>query len=444
MRYLKSRELLTEEQRQELKQIPSDLNAREMAAYYSFSQHDIEIINRHRRSHNKLGFAVQLSVLRYPGWPLIEIDSIPYTVLEYIARQINVNPDDFSLYPQREPTKREHLEEIRQEYGYKSFSSKEYREIAHNLIPYSFENGNSLYLIKTALDELRNNKIIIPAITTVERIVWEVRNKAETKIYKTVNDCVNEEQKRRLESLLNAKIEKGITRLAWLKEVPGNHSPETFLQVIERIEYVRSLNLSIQTSGIHPNRLRQLSRLGARYEPYAFKKFEESKRYAILTIYLIDLSQDLVDQAIEIHERQMNSLLSTGRKAQQEMQIQNGKALNEKVVYYASLVKALVKARSEGLDPFQTIEASVMSWDKLVTSGEEADKLARPVDYDYLDLLSNRFSYLRKYTPTLLKCLKFKSNKSATPLVDALNIINEMNETKKELFLRMHPYPLFP
>jgi len=35
MGYLKSRELLTEEQRQELKQIPSDLNAREMAAYYS-------------------------------------------------------------------------------------------------------------------------------------------------------------------------------------------------------------------------------------------------------------------------------------------------------------------------------------------------------------------------------------------------------------------------
>nr|WP_242835639.1 DUF4158 domain-containing protein [Ruminiclostridium josui] len=130
MGYLKSRELLTEEQRQELKQIPADLNAREMAAYYSFSQHDIGIINRHRRSHNRLGFAVQLSVLRYPGWPLTEIDSIPYNVLEYIARQIDASPDDFFLYAQRDPTKREHLEEIRQEYGYKSFSVIDYRGIA--------------------------------------------------------------------------------------------------------------------------------------------------------------------------------------------------------------------------------------------------------------------------------------------------------------------------
>lgn len=115
--YLKSRELLTEEQRQVLKEIPSELSEREMAAYYSFSPHDLEIINRHRRNHNKLGFAVQLCVLRYPGWPLTEIDSIPYSVLEYISNQINVSPDDFVLYAQREPTKREHIEEIRQEYG---------------------------------------------------------------------------------------------------------------------------------------------------------------------------------------------------------------------------------------------------------------------------------------------------------------------------------------
>ncbi len=306
------------------------------------------------------------------------------------------------------------------------------------------ENGNSMYLIRTALDELRNKKIIIPAITTVERIVWDVRNKAEAKIYKIVNDCLDDEQKRRLDGMLNTKVENGITRLAWLKEIPGNHSPETFIKVIERLEYVRCLNLSIHTSGIHQNRLRQLSRLGARYEPYAFKKFDASKRYAILAIFLLDLSQDLVDQAIEIHDRQMNSLLSNGRKIQQEMQVQNGKALNEKVVYYASLVKALVKARNEGLDLFQTIEVAVMPWDKLISSAEEADKLARPMDYDYLDLLTTRFNYLRKYTPTLLSSLEFKSSKSTKPLVDGLNIIKDMNKAKKRTIPSDAPISFIP
>lgn len=171
--------------------------------------------------------------------------------------------------------------------------------------------------------------------------------------------------------------------------------------------------------------------MGARYETQALQRFDESKRYAILVIYLLDLSQDLIDFAIEIHDRQMMRLESNGRRQQDEIQKQNGKALNEKVVHYASLVKALSKAKSEGLDPYQTIEVAVMPWDKLVSSGKEAEKLARPIDYDYIDLLESKFNVLRKYTPTLLKCLEYRSTKSTESLLKAVEVINEMNESKK-------------
>lgn len=444
MPYLKSRELLTEEQRQILKEIPSDLSAKEMATYYSFSENDIEVINRHRRSHNKLGFAVQLSVIRYPGWPLSGIDTIPYNVLEYIARQIRVSPDDFFLYAQREPTKREHMEEIRKEYGYINFTAKTYCNVANILLPHALENGNAMYLIRIVLDELRKMKIILPTMSTIEKLVWEIRDKAEAKIYKMINENLTIIHKRKLDNLLDNKIEKGITRFAWLKEIPHNHSPETFIKVVEQLEYLRNMKLNIKTTGIHPNRIRQLSRLGARYQPYAFKKFDDSKRYSILVIFLLELSQDLVDYAIDIHDRQMNNLMAKGRKNQEELQKQNGKALNEKVIHYASLIKALVKAKSEDLDPFQIIESSVMPWDKLVTSGEEADKLARPIDYDYLDLVTRRFSYLRKYTPTLLKNLEFKSNKSTKSLIDGLNVISEMNESGKRTISADAPTDFIP
>lgn len=57
-----------------------------------------------------------------------------------------------------------------------------------------------------------------------------------------------------------------------------SHSPESFTKVIERLEYVRQLNLSVNTSIIHHNRLIQLSRMGERYETQALQRFEESKR----------------------------------------------------------------------------------------------------------------------------------------------------------------------
>jgi hypothetical protein len=235
----------------------------------------------------------------------------------------------------------------------------------------------------------------------------------------------------RLEMLLETAPDKSRTPLAWLKEVPNSHSPESFLKVIERLEYLQKLNLNIDMSGINHNRLIQLSRLGRRYEPHSLRRFDDMKKYAILIIYLTDLSQELIDQCIDIHDRQMNFVISKGRKEQDEIQKQNGKSVNEKVINYAALIKALKKAKEENLDPYKTIETIVMPWDELITSGEEADKLARPIDYDYLDLIDCRYNQLRKYTPTLLKCMKFHSTQASESVVKALETIKNVNEDGK-------------
>jgi lipopolysaccharide transport system permease protein len=86
--------------------------------------------------------------------------------------------------------------------------------------------------------------------------------------------------------------------LSYLKEDPGQSSPKAFLDVIERLEVIRKIKLNLNLDGIHPNRIRQLSRLGSKYEPHSFRRFEENKRYAMLALYLYDLSQSLVDFAI--------------------------------------------------------------------------------------------------------------------------------------------------
>lgn len=233
-----------------------------------------------------------------------------------------------------------------------------------------------------------------------------------------------------MDKLIDPFVENKKTPLAWLREVPGQSSPEAFLKVIERIKYIKELELSVDTANIHPNRLLQLARMGARYEPHSFRRFKDEKKYAILVAYLLTLSQDLVDQAIEIHDRQIMILQSKGHKAQEEIQKQNGKSVNEKVIHYADIGSALIQAREEGLNPFDVLE-KVMPWEKIVESIEEAKRLARPMDYDYLDLLSTRYSYLRKYTPTLLDSLEFRSTKAAEPLLRSIDVLRHINKTGK-------------
>lgn len=83
------------------------------------------------------------------------------------------------------------------------------------------------------------------------------------------------------------------------------------------------------------------------------------------------------------------------------------------------------------MDPFKALE-SVISWEKLVKSVEEARKLARPVNYDYIDLLKNRYNQLRKYTLILVKILKFKSTHMASErLIESVKLLNNINMSNK-------------
>jgi hypothetical protein len=134
-------------------QIPSDSDW-DLGTYYTFSQHDLDIINNHRRDHNRLGFAVQLAVLRFPGWSLSELKMIPDSVLIYIAKQVGIEPDVFPLYAHREPTRREYMEEIRQAYGYRNFTLRKYTPTL--LKSLEFRSTKSAEPLMKAIDIIRD------------------------------------------------------------------------------------------------------------------------------------------------------------------------------------------------------------------------------------------------------------------------------------------------
>jgi TnpA family transposase len=418
------KQLLSEAQRNELMDL-SRLTEWDLVTFYTFSKHDLNLIMKHRRGYNRLGFAIQLALIRYPGWNLTEYKDIPTSIIDYVAKQLQISAEEFSEYANRNNTLWEHLGEIREEYGYINFSAEHKESLLNHLTQQAMENSNSLYLIEIALSTLRKSKVIFPAIYVIENIVWEAKQQANQKVYSILYDDLTSEQKKKIDAFL-LPTKNGISPLAWLKDLPAQPSPESFLKVVERLEYVKDIGLTVDTRKINSNRLRQLARLGSKYEPYAFRRFNEVKRYSILVAFMLETIQDLIDYAIEIHDRIMMSLQLKGKKAQDEMQKANGKKLNEKVVQFIQICGALIEAKEAGKDAFAALDI-VMPWDKIVESVEEAKNLSRPVNYDYLDLLETRYSYIRRYAPTLLKSLEFGGTKSAEPVLQALETIHDLN-----------------
>lgn len=70
-----------------------------------------------------MGFAIQVALLRYPGWSYTSFKYIPENVIKYIAKQVGTVPKALKYYAKRENTIWNHLQEIRSHYGLNSSPS---------------------------------------------------------------------------------------------------------------------------------------------------------------------------------------------------------------------------------------------------------------------------------------------------------------------------------
>ncbi|MFI6791638.1 DUF4158 domain-containing protein [Nonomuraea sp. NPDC050383] len=80
---------------------------------------DKALIRKKRGPHNQLGFAVQLTSVRYIGRFLADpLDGVPTEVIGYLAEQLGIaDASCLKLYAQREPTHREHAGQIQTKLG---------------------------------------------------------------------------------------------------------------------------------------------------------------------------------------------------------------------------------------------------------------------------------------------------------------------------------------
>src|SRR5271167_939682 len=73
--------------------------------HYTFSSDDMALIRRRRRDANRLGFAIHLAYLRFPGRVLGAEDVAPRDMVTFIAGQIGHAPEAFNAYAQRDETR---------------------------------------------------------------------------------------------------------------------------------------------------------------------------------------------------------------------------------------------------------------------------------------------------------------------------------------------------
>lgn len=162
------RAILTERQRSALFDLPTDETL--MLRHYTLADDDIEHISERRRPENKIGFALQLCALRYPGRLLSSGEVIPEKVLRFIAAQLGLTGDDVLPYAERRQTRQQHLHALRQLYGVKMFSGQGARSLKAWLEKEAETARSNEDLARRFIEECRRSQVILPGISVVERL----------------------------------------------------------------------------------------------------------------------------------------------------------------------------------------------------------------------------------------------------------------------------------
>lgn len=189
------RELLTPAQRFQLFAFPDDES--ELIRLATLSKEYFAFVRQHRGNHNRLGVAVLMIYLRYPGRVLGPGEKPHAPILGIVATQLRVAPAVWDLYASRDETRREHLQELLARSGLAQFDRHRYREVAAFLLPIAMQTAQGIVLAQAAVDELRRQRVLLPPVAALEKLCATVATRAQREVYRLLAVPLSERVEKR-------------------------------------------------------------------------------------------------------------------------------------------------------------------------------------------------------------------------------------------------------
>jgi TnpA family transposase len=420
------RSILSATEREDLLAFPD--TEVELIRHYTFSEPDTSTIRQRRGNHNRLGFAVQLCYLRYPGFGLPTDAEPPMPLLSIVGRQLHIDPNIWPQYAQRSETRREHLAELQSWLGLTPFSISDYRRVVRHLTDLAQQTDRGIILAETLVEMLRQQRIILPALDVIERVCGEALTRGTRQVYKALTVPLTDHHRHTLDGVLANRDGSQYSVLTWMRQSPGPPKPKHILIHLERLKILRELLVPDELEhAVHQNRLLKLAREGGQMTAQHLRDLEPDRRYATLVATILDTRSTLIDEIIDLHDRFMGTRFSKAKRKHSDRFQESGKAINDKVRLYSRIGRALLEAKQSGGDPFAAIEA-IIPWEVFSKSITEAETLAQPEDFDFLSLVGDGFNQLRRYTPAFLEALTMKAAPSAQDLLAGVEVLKGMNE----------------
>ncbi len=413
-----------------------------MAQYFYLDDVDRQIISQHRGVHNQLGFAIQLTTVRFLGTFLSDPSDVPANVRAYVAQQTRTSPNtDLRSYVAGRARK-DHTAEIRQIYGYRDFQDQpEHFRLVRWLYTrawLSAERPSILFDLATA--RLVERKILLPGVTTLARLILQVRDRASQRLWRRLNQGIDASLKESLESLLKSHPDKRQTYLdQWRRPITRSSAPG-LVKALDRWKEIQSLADRLPLMRHIPTgRLQALARYAAAAKAHAISMLAEDRRIATLVAFVYVFAIRAQDDALDLFEQVMTNVLSRSNKRGDQKRLRTLGNLDT-AARRLRLAFAPVLDETISDEQLRSEIFTKQSREQILEAIDAVDNLTQPEDdRGYYEDIIAQYGSVRRFLPRLSDIVPLRATPAGQSTLEAWQFLREYQDGRRKIPLAEAP-----
>ncbi len=368
--------------------------------------------------------------MRFLGTFLSNPLDVPEGAVRYVANQLPIiNMADLSKYTARRTTRHEHAREIKQFYGYRVFDDPamhfQLLRWLYTRVWLSDESPSMLFDLATAW--LVERKTLLPGATTLARCIARIRDRAHRRLWRTLAQLPNPQQRERLLNLLVIPEGESQTPLDRLRRSPSRVSSVALLRTLEHMDEVRALDIAgVDLSHVPFNRIKALARYATSSWAATINRLQRDRKIATLLAFAHGLEAKIQDDILDLLDRFFAEKFATAKRYGQKERLRTLARFDAAVF---QLRNACLYLLDESL-PDQAVREAVFARidpealrEALVVVNEKA----RSKPPHYFNHLTRSYGSVRRFLTKLLQSIHFQGSRASKPIQDAWQFLYQMD-----------------
>ena len=384
-----------------------------------------------RRPHNKLGFAVQLCVMRHTGRLLGEEEQPHATVIRYLADQLGVDSQDYAIYARRVQTRFEHSRFLTEHLSLHIANKNDRRAALLAAIDAAAAGHKGYPIVTAVISAFRQRGALLPSQAAIETIGLAGRAIARRRAEITLLEDIAAEKLEALDALLHVDPAIGQTRFYWLRSAPDAPGASNLIGLTERIAFLHTLEIDPQLQArISSGRWGQIIREGDATPAWLATDFGANRRRATIVAQVIKLGQKLTDDAVTMFIKLIGRLFSQANNRKKQRHMDARPETSKILRMFLDTISVLQAANDNGDDAIETLDREI-GWTRLLRMKPELAAMVEDNETSPLALAAEQYANVHKYAGAFLQAFTFRSARRHDPLLAAVGVLRRLYSERR-------------